>query len=93
MTILTDQDEMGAKHYQSMGDEISDEMCLNIGPLFLFWWGEQPIHETLLSNMIKDSDADVLLDAEFESSFIFIPYIYMNDCVKITGVPAKRKAQ
>lgn len=93
MTVLTDQDEIGAKYYEPIGGEISEEMCLNAGPIFLFWWGEQPIHETLLANMIKDSNADALLETEFESSSVIIPYIFMSDCVKISGIPAKRKAQ
>ena len=89
--LISDQGEKINSKYKALGSEIEKKECLRAGPLFLFWWGNQPIHESLLAKMLDEQKADVLLEANFKTSFFTIPYIYMQDCVSISGIPAVLK--
>jgi hypothetical protein len=89
--MVSDQNEKMQTFYTPISGEIKDKDCLIIGPFYLVGFGKHPNHEALLSKMLSENKADVLLNATFKTSTFWIPYIVMNDCLSITGTPAKLK--
>ncbi len=90
-SMASDQNEKMNKYYTPISSEIKDKDCYFIGPLFLIGFGIQPNHEALLSKMLAEAKADVLLDATFKTSSFWFPYLFYNNCVSIAGTPAKLK--
>ncbi len=89
--MASDQNEKMQSFYIPIGGEVKGQDCLMIGPFYLIGFGKHPNHEGLLAKMLAENKADVLLNATFKTSTFWIPYIVMNDCLSITGTPARLK--
>ena len=88
-TVISDQPDKTSKYYTPSGESVEGRDCFTAGPFYLFLAGKMPVEETLLSKVLEENNADVLLDAEIKHTSIFIPYIFMHSCVNVSGTPAK----
>jgi hypothetical protein len=57
--------------------------------LMLFYFGQEPTHESVVARLLEKYDADVLLDADLESTVYGIPYIFMQVSTVARGRPAR----
>lgn len=73
---------------EPMGSAITVEECSKNVLGFISWADELPSHEGVLAKALKESGADVLLNAEL-STYTFNAWVYTKSCTRITGVPAR----
>jgi hypothetical protein len=57
--------------------------------LILFFFGQNPTHESVVARLLEKHDADVLVDAEVESTIYGVPYIFMQSSTVARGKPAR----
>ncbi len=91
MTILSDQTQKMNKFFKPMNIHVDEKSCLYTGPLYLFWWGDQPVHESLITRVLDDNKADAINNAQLSTSFFAIPNLFSKNCVHVEGELVKKK--
>jgi hypothetical protein len=60
--------------------------------LILFLSGTAaPTHEGAISRILAEHDADVLLEADLSTSSFIFPYLFIQTCATVEGIPARRR--
>lgn len=81
-------------NFKPVSERVMNEDCFTAGPLMLVWWGTSgPNHEAVVQRTLTKYNADVLLDTELRTTQFFIPYIFMQACAVVEGVPAILKGE
>jgi hypothetical protein len=88
--VSADVQKMG-RHYTPVSSPIEEQACRGDAFLWLVQWGAPQTRESMLSMILDKYKADALQDAEFESSFVMVPYFFTRSCITVTGTPVKLK--
>ncbi len=76
---------------EPMGPPVKVRQCVNQVMGVVTWADIAPTHETVISQALKETGADVLLDAKITNSQSNFG-VYINACTQVEGTPAKFKA-
>ncbi len=87
-TALSKDITADTKLFKPTGERIVFEECINQF-LFFVWGSFAPNHESVLAQMLEETKADVILDAEVSTTWISA-YVFFNSCAEISGIPAVR---
>ena len=74
--------------YESIGSVRTASDCAS-SYLFLFGNGDPPSHEAVLSRLLAEADADVLLNARLTTERVSL-LVFRRDCAVVRGQPARR---
>lgn len=89
MTLMSRDIKPDPGRYELIGDVVEDSECLHSFLIFGMAGLAQPTHESVVSRILQKHDADLLLNAEFTSSQLGIPLLFMNICANVKGQPAR----
>lgn len=89
MTLMSRDIKPDPARYEPIGDIVEDSECLNWFLIFGMAGSARPNHESVVSRILQKHDADLLLNAEFTTSQLGIPYLFMNMCANVKGQPAR----
>jgi hypothetical protein len=90
-TVISDQPDKLRKHYVPVGTSVKSKDCFTSIFIHLIWFGTPPVGESMLMKVLEEHNADALIDAEFEYSLDFFPYIFSHSCLTVSGTPVKFK--
>lgn len=89
MTLMSREIKPDPARYELIGDVVEDFECLNWFLIFAIAGSPQPTHESVVSRILQKHDADLLLNAEFTTSQLGIPLLFMRMCANVKGQPAR----
>lgn len=74
-------------HYEPIGSVRTASDCVS-SYLFLFGGGDPPAHEAVLSRLLAEAGADVLLNARLSTERVSL-LVFRRDCAVVRGQPAR----
>lgn len=89
MTLMSRDIKPDPARYELIGDVVEDSECLNWFLIFGMAGSARPNHESVVSRILQKHNADLLLNTEFTTSQLGIPYLFMNMCANVKGQPAR----
>lgn len=89
MTLMSRDIKPDPARYELIGDVVKDSECLHWFLIFAIAGSPQPTHESVVSRILQKHDADLLLNAEFTTSQLGIPFLFLSTCTNVKGQPAR----
>ena len=81
------------EQFVAVGERAEATDCFTWALILVFSGNLAPTHESVVTRMLEEHDADAILGARVTTSQFGVPYLFLRTCATVEGTPARRAAQ